>query len=225
MGSGELRYVRSVVDSRTLKAGRFELAMDMLAEQVDLDTIGLKKLDFIVQNGKEAGEQFTNFLRMIAKLIVEKRRSTITKANCTELFDPVRFMNRLDLEIEGEDERSVMSEEVDSSAIVPESMLEGATVISREDHVKQLKHIDHIRFDAILFKKLWENQHLIPEHWKGTTDDPKYIFFDGTVFKNKHERYVICLYWDGDEKWRWTYCRLGLGSWRAEELSAVLKVC
>ncbi len=223
MGSEKVRSIRSVFDMRTLKAGRLGLAMDILAEKVDLDAIGLRKLDFIVQNGKEAAEQFTHFIRIIEKLIVEKRRSTTTKTDCTALFDLVQFMYHHGLEIEGEDERSAMLEDVDSSAVAPESMAKGEAAIDGEEHVKQLKHIGHIRLDAILFKTLWENQHLIPEHWKGTTDDPKYIFFDGTVFRNKHGRYVICMYWDKNEKWKWTYCRLGLGGGRAEDLSVVLK--
>jgi hypothetical protein len=225
MSSEKVRSIRPVLDMRTLKAGRLGIAMDILAEQVDLDVIGLKKLDFIVQNGREAGEQFTNFIRIIEKLIVEKRRSTTAKADRTEFFDPVQFMHHHGLEIEGEDERSVMLEDVDSSAIAPESMLQDEAIINGAEHVKPLKHIGHIRLDAILFKTLWENQHLIPEHWKGTTDDPKYIFFDGTVFKNKHGRYVICMYWDRNEKWKWTYCRLGLGGGGAEDLPTVLKGC
>ena len=71
MRSEKVRSIRSCLDMRTLKAGSLGLAMDILAEQVDLDAIGLKKLDFIIQNGKEAGEQFTNFLRVIEKLIMK----------------------------------------------------------------------------------------------------------------------------------------------------------
>jgi hypothetical protein len=225
MNSEKVRSIRPVLDMRTLKAGRLGLAMDILAEQVNLDAIGLKKLEFIVQNGREAGEQFTNFIRIIDKLIVEKRRSITARTDCTGLFDPVQFMDHHGLEIEGEDERSVMLEDGDSAALAPESMLRGEAVVGGEEHVKQLKHREHIRLDIILFKTLWENQRLIPDHWKGKMDDPKYIFFDGTVFKNKCGRYVICMYWDKNEKWKWTYCRLGLGDGRAEDLSAVLKGC
>ena len=127
------------------------------------------------------------------------------------------------LETEEEDERSVMLEEIDPSVITLESMLLGETVIRGEEHLKRLKQIGHIRLDARIFQTLWENQDLIPEYWKGTTKDNKHIFFDGTVLKNQHGRYVICMYWDSDEKWRWTYCRLDLGGWIAEDLSAVLK--
>ena len=75
----------------------------------------------------------------------------------------------------------------------------------------------------MIFQTLWENQHLIPEHWKGTANDPKHIFFDGTILKNQYGRYVISMYWDKGKKWRWTYCRLDIGGWKAEDLSAVIK--
>lgn len=210
---------------RTLKAGSLGLAMDILAEQVDLDAIGLKKLDFIIQNGKEAGEQFTNFLRVIEKLIIEKRKSDGIGTDSEKPFNPVQFMRHRGLEIEGEDERPVIAEETNPSVTISEAMLQDGGNDNREEHIRQLKHAGHVRLDAVLFKTLWENQHLIPERWKGMADNPKYIFFDGTVFRNKNERYVICMYWDGDEKWKWTYCRLGMGNGRPEDLSVVLKEC
>jgi len=225
MRSEKVRSIRPALDMRMLKAGRLGLVMDVLAEQVDLDVIGLKKLDFIIQNGKEAGEQFTHFLRIIEKLIVEKRKSATSGTNGPETFNPVQFMLHQDLEIEGEDERPVIIEESNPSGVISEVLVQNEKGNINEEHIKQLRRTGHIRLDAMLFKTLWENQHLIPEHWKGTADNPKYIFFDGTVFRNKHERYVICLYWDKNEKWRWTYCRLSLGNGCPEDLSVALKGC
>ena len=132
-------------------------------------------------------------------------------------------MHHRGLEIEEQDERSVMLEEIDSATIALESMLQGEAVIRGEEHLKRLKQMGHIRLDAGVFQTLWENQHLIPEYWKGTANDPKHIFFDGTVLKNQYGRYVISMYWDVDQKWSWTYCRLDIGGWKAEDLSAVIK--
>ena len=102
-------------------------------------------------------------------------------------------------------------------------MLAGETVIGGEEHLRRLKRMRYIRLDAKIFQTLWENQHFIPESWKGTFDNPRHIFFDGTVLKNRFGRFVITLYWDKDEKWKWTYCRLDIGGWNANDLSAVIK--
>ena len=174
-----------------LKEDKLEQALNILVENLDLDEIDPKELDLIIQNGYEAGEHFTNFLRTAGKLIVDRRMSRTIKINRKKLFDPVQFMDHQGLEIEEQDERSIMLEEIDSSAIALESMLQGETVIRGEEHLKRLKQTGHIRLDARVFQTLWENQHLIPEHWKGTTDDPKHIFFDGTILKNQYGRYVI----------------------------------
>jgi hypothetical protein len=51
-----------------------------------------------------------------------------------------------------------------------------------------------------------ENQHLIPEEWKG-----KAIFFWGTIYRSADGNlYVRCLCWDGDG-WVWHYRWLGHG--------------
>jgi hypothetical protein len=132
-------------------------------------------------------------------------------------------MDHQGLEIEEQDKQSILLEAIDSSDIALESMLQRETVISGEEHLRRLKKLGHTCFDAKVFQTLWENQHLIPEHWKGTAKDPKHIFFDGTVLRNQYGRYVISLYWDKCKKWRWTYCRLDIGGWKAEDLSAVIK--
>ncbi len=50
------------------------------------------------------------------------------------------------------------------------------------------------------------NQHLIPEEWKG-----KYVFFWGTVYRNRHGNLCVrCLCW-GDGRWDWSYRWLGRG--------------
>lgn len=221
--AGTVSHIRRVLDVETSREDKLGQTLNALVENFDLDAIDPKELDLIIQNSYEAGEHFTNFLRTVGKLIVDKRTSRTIKINRIKLFDPVQFMHHRGLEIEEQDERSVMLEEIDSSAISLESMLQGEKVIRGEEHLMRLKQMGHIRLDARIFQTLWENQHIIPEHWQGTTNDPKHIFFDGTVLKNQYGRYVISMYWDVDQKWSWTYCRLDIGGWKAEDLSAVIK--
>jgi hypothetical protein len=237
MGSEKIKDIRPVLDIERSKAAKVEQIIDILAATVDLDTVEIKELDLIIQHGNKVGEQFTAFLRTIGKLIIdeglngdvnesddEAERSTVIRIDRTESFDPVQFIHHKGLEIEEQDERSIMLEEIDASAIVLESMLQGNIVISGNEHLKRLKQTGYIRLDARIFQTFWENQHFIPEHWKGTTDYANHIFFDGTILRNQNGRYVICMYWAEDKKWKWTYCRLDLGGWNAKDLSAVLKV-
>jgi len=213
-----------VLDIKILTASKLKLTMDVLMENVDMEAIGPKELDMIIQHSREAGDQFTYFLKTIGKLIVEEKAAmNVIRINRKILFDPVRFMQHQGLEIEEQDERSIMIEEVDLSKITLESMLKGDMVISGEEHLKRLKKSGYIRLDARIFQTLWENLHLVPDHWRGTEDSPKHIFFDGTILKNQHGRYVISMYSDKDRNWRWTYCRLDLGGWTAEDVSAVIK--
>ena len=224
MNAGNVSHVRHDSSIEMLKEDKLEQTLNALVENFDLNAIDLKELDLIIQNSYEAGEHFTHFLKTTGQSIVDRRVSRTIKINRHRLFDPVQFVHDQGLEIEEQDERSVMLKEIDSSAIALESMLQGEKVIRGEEHLKRLKQLGHIRLDAGVFQTLWENQHLIPEPWKGTTNDPKHIFFDGTVLKNQHGRYVITMYWDVDQRWNWTYCRIDIGGWRAEDLSAVIKV-
>jgi hypothetical protein len=218
-------YINPVADIETLKVSKLEHIMDVLAESVDLNAIGMEELDLAIQRVDEVGNRFSNFLRTLGTLIVRAgRRTRIVRIDRTKVFDPVRFMDHPGLRIEEQDQRSIMIEEIDPSDISLESMLQDETVIGGEEHLKRLKQKGYVRLDAGIFQTLWENQHLIPEDWKGTLHEPKYVFFDGTVLRNQYGRYVISMYWDKDKKWNWTYCRLDAGGWKAEDLSAVLKV-
>jgi hypothetical protein len=223
MSSERFNRAAPVLEIGSLKAGRLKLAMEILTENVDLGQIDTKELDLIIQDGYEAGEYFTHFLKTTGKSIIDRRKLRTIRIDRKKIFNPAQFMDHQGLEIEEQDERSIVLKEVDSAAITLESMLQGETVITGEEHSIRLKQIGHIRLDAMIFQTLWENQHLIPEHWKGTVNDPKHIFFDGTILKNQYGRYVISLYWDKGKKWSWTYCRLDIGGWKVEDLSAVIK--
>ena len=234
-------YSRNQVIQTTLvsKAGKLEQVIDMLAATVNVDAISTEDLDLIIQNGNGVGEEFTSFLNNIGRLIVEERelgrvgatkhvdkeiKPRVIRINRAELFDPAQFIAQKDFKIEEQDERSVMLKEIDPYAIALESMLRDETVISGEEHLKRLNQTGYIRLDARVFQTLWENQRHIPEHWKGAMGTPQYIFFDGTVLSNPLGRYVMCMYWAEDQRWRWTYCRTNVGGWKSEDRSAVLKV-
>lgn len=224
MNSATAKNITHDSDIEMLKEDKLEQALNMLVENLDLGEVCPEELDLIIQNGYEAGEHFTNFLKTAGQLIIARKTSRTIKIDRRRLFDPGRFMNHQGLEIEEQDERSIKLEEIDSAAICLESMLQGEKVIRGEEHLNRLKQKGHIRLDAKVFQTLWENQHLIPDHWQRTkSDHPKNIFFDGTVFKNKYGKYVISMYWDADRKWSWTYCRLDIGGWKEEDLSAVIK--
>lgn len=223
MSSEKLNRTAPVLEIRRLKASKLKVTTDILMENVDLDAISPEQLDSIIQNGYEAGEHFTYFVRTTGELIAERRMLRTIKINRDNIFRPAQFLDHEGLEIEEQDKRSIILRTIDSATITLESMLQGEAAITGEEHLKRLKQTGHTRLDAKVFQTLWENQHLIPEYWKGAANDPKHIFFDGTVLKNQHGRYVISMYWDKDDRWKWTYCRLDIGSWKAEDLSAVIK--
>jgi hypothetical protein len=223
MSSEKSNRTAPVLEITRLKASRLKLTTDMLMENIDLDAINPEQLDAIIQNAYEAGEHFTYFIRTTGELIAERRMLRTIKIDRQSIFSPSQFMDHEGLEIEEQDKRSIVLREIDSAAITLESMLQGETAISGEEHLRRLMQTGHTRLDAKVFQTLWENQHLIPEYWKGTANDPKHIFFDGTVLKNQRGRYVISMHWDKDSEWKWAYCRLDRGDWKAENLSAVLK--
>ena len=224
MNAGNVSHVRHDSSIEMLKEDKLEQTLNALVENLDLDAIDLTELDLIIQNSYEAGEHFTHFLKTTGQSIVDRRTSRTIKINRHRLFDPVQFVHDQALEIEEQDERSVMLKEIDPYAIALESMLRDETVISGEEHLKRLNQTGYIRLDARVFQTLWENQRHIPEHWKGAMGTPQYIFFDGTVLSNPLGRYVMCMYWAEDQRWRWTYCRTNVGGWKSEDRSAVLKV-
>lgn len=223
MTPGTISHIRKHSSIEISIEDKLEQALNALVENLDIDVIDPKELDLIVENSYEAGEHFTNFLRTVGRTIADRRLSRTIRINRRTPFDPVQFMHHRGLEIEERDERSIMLEEIDTADIALVSMLRDEKAIGGEEHLSRLKKANHIRLDAAIFQTFWENPHLIPEHWQGTPADPKHIFFDGTILKNEYGRYVISLYWDVDQRWSWTYCRLDIGGWRAEDVSAVIK--
>ena len=71
--------------------------------------------------------------------------------------------------------------------------------------------------NSAVLKYLSDNPKLIPDDWKG-----KLVYFWGTILRNPHGyRYVLYLYWHGDE-WNWDSDGWLVSDWDAASPSAVL---
>jgi len=197
---------------------------------IDFEASGLQ--DLIVRNPKEAGRQFTAFLKNGGKVLVgEPKVITINRGR----FNPAEFIGSgwtiwkgpadgtgLDGD-EEQDTRSTALTELDLIKVQQVTMLKsGENVVNGEERLKRLKKDGRIRLDAEVFLTLWQNQLLIPESWKEKINgNTRYIFFDGTVLRySLGNRCVLCLYWVGG-RWRWRVRWLDV-DWFAGDPSAVL---
>lgn len=192
-----------------------------LANNVDWPSLNPDVLQGIIKNPKDAGRQFTLFLKNGGRVIVGKP-TIIPIDRTTPPFNPTEFIGK-DWKIVEEDERSLALAEINLDEVQFESMLnEGEASVKGETKLERLKSAGHIRLDAKIFQILWENQQLIPESWKEKINgNTRYIFFDGTVlFHPDGSRNVLYLYW-GDGRWRWSYDWLSL-DWRVNDPSVVL---
>ena len=200
--------------------GQSHSVIQALANNVNWEILDHSTLQKIIDDPKEAGKQFTIFLKNGGKVIVDGPK--IIQIDRSKSFDPVTFIGE-GWSIEEQDEKSLVLTEVDLSKVVFETTLEkNEKSIKGENKLKRLKEKSCIRLDAKIFQMLWENQHLIPENWKEKTNgNTTYIFFDGTVLRNSVGiRYVLYLYGDGGE-WGWFYGWLG-GGFGASDPSVVL---
>jgi hypothetical protein len=174
----------------------------------------------IINKPKEAGAQFTTFLKNGAYVIIGEPK--IISIDRTKLFDPATFIGQ-GWTIEEQDERSLALTEVDLTKVKFETCLQkGETSIQGEKKLKRLKQMGNICLDAGVFMTLWQNQNLIPERWKEKTNgNTTFIYFDGTILRGPDGfRYVLCLYWL-DDRWHWRCRRLG-DDWVVRNPSAVL---
>ena len=187
-------------------------------QDIDFEKTGLQ--DLVVRNSKEAGRQFTVFLKNGGKMIVGEPK--IIPIDRTTPFDPVKLLGQ-GWTIEEQDERSLALTQVNLANVRLEHMLnKGESQITGEERLKRLKESKYVRLDAKVFQTLWEDKSLIPEAWKQKTKgNTAYIFFDGTVLRRPGgARCVLCLGWDGGQ-WGWG-CGWLDGDWFAGYPSAVL---
>lgn len=210
--------------SKSVSIDQSHSVIQALANNVDWSVLDGDMLqEQIIKNPKEAGKQFTAFLKNGGKVIVDSPR--VISIDRSIPFDPKTFIGN-GWSIEEQDERAIALTEIDLTSVMFDSTLEkGEKSIKGEDKLNRLKEkTNRIRLDAGIFKTLWENQILIPEKWKEKTNgNTKYIFFDGTVLRySDGDRYVLYLYWN-DGRWRWYYDWL-VSDWHARNPSAVLAI-
>ncbi len=208
--------------SKSVSIDQSHSVIQALANNVDWSVLDGDMLqEQIIKNPKEAGKQFTLFLKNGGKVIVDSPR--VISIDRSIPFDPKTFIGD-GWSIEEEDERAIALTEIDLTEVMFDSTLEkGEKNIKGEDKLKRLKEkTNRIRLDAGIFKTLWENQILIPEKWKEKTNGYNtLIFFDGTVLRcSDGKRFVLHLCWGGG-KWHWGWNWLE-NDWHASNPSAVL---
>lgn len=195
-------------------------AIGILMNNADWDAVNASTLQKVIDNPKDAGREFTAFLKNGGRVIVgEPKVITIDRISA---FDPVAFIGE-GWSIVEQDERSLKLGEVDLTKVNFKTMLKDReSSVVGEEKLKRLKDAGHIRLDAKVFQTLWENQHLIPASWKEPANgNTTYVFFDGTILRRSSgNRYVLCLCWS-DGGWRWYYAWL-VNEWYAGRPSAVL---
>lgn len=179
--------------------------------------------EWIFQNPKEAGEQFTLFLKNGAHVLVGKIETI--PIDRTTPFNPAEFIgagwsiwkgpaegNGLEGE-EEQDARSLVLTMLDITRLRLETTLKGdETSVVGEGKFKRLQKMTDTRLDAGIFQTFWRNQHLIPERFKAKTNgNITRIYCDGTVLRSPNgSRCVLCFYWGvGTLEWCWDYCGLG----------------
>ncbi len=193
----------------------------VFANNADWDNLDSDTIQKIINDPRQAGQQFTAFLRNGGKVIVGEPKVVAINRN---RFNPKKFIgDGWSILNDETDARSIALTELDLTKVQHVTMLkDGETYVKGEEKLKRLKASDYIRLDADIFLTLWENQHLIPESWKEKVNgNTRYIFFDGTVLRNSGgSRYVLYLYWD-DGQWSWDVDWLGF-DWDDDYPSAVL---
>ena len=196
----------------------------VFANNADWDNLDSDTIQKIINDPRQAGQQFTAFLRNGGKVIVGEPKVVAINRN---RFNPKKFIGYGWSILNDEtDARSIALTELDLTKVELRTILkDGETYIKGEEKLKRLKSLDYIRLDADIFLTLWENQHLIPESWKEKVNGRiQFIYFDGTVLLdsggNHGSRCVLCLCWN-DDVWRWGMRWLGL-NWDGNDPSAVL---
>ena len=200
--------------------GQVLSAISILMNNADWDTVSGTVLQKVIDNPRDAGSQFTAFLKNGGRVIVGE--SKVIPIDHTSAFDPVAFIG-VGWSILEQDERSLKLSEVDLTKVSLEMTLkDGEKSVVGEEKLKRLVATGDIRLDAKVFQTLWENKHLIPEAWKQPTNgNTTYVFFDGTILRDSDgDRCVLYLYWRGG-KWSWG-CRWLGHKWGASYPSAVL---
>ncbi len=193
----------------------------VLANNTDWNKLDSETIQRIINDPRQAGQQFTVFLRNGGRIIVgESKAISISRGR----FNPAKFIGKgWSIVAEETDTRSAALSELDLTKVELRTMLkDGETYVSGEENLNRLKASGLVRLDADVFYTLWTNQHLIPESWKEKVKGRTlYIYFDGTVLRNSDgHRFVLYLFW-ADGVWDWHVLWLYY-TWSDNSPSAVL---
>ena len=132
--------------------GQSHAAIAALTANTDWDALSTKMLQQIVDNPKEAGKQFTAFLKNGGKVIVDGPK--VISIDRTIPFDTAFIGDGWT--VEEEDERSLALNEIDLTEVAFETTLQkGEKSVKGEEKLKRLKEDGRIRLDAGIFKTLW----------------------------------------------------------------------
>lgn len=196
--------------------------MAILATNVDWINLNGEFLqEQVLGNPKEAGRQFTAFLRNGARMITGDLKIA------TVPFDPVSFIGNEWKSIpEEQDKQSHALTEVNFSEVEFVSCLcEKETSIDGEEKLRRLKQKSCIRYGATVFMGLWQNyqskkENSILEHLY-REKEITYMDFFGDVFLAPYgHRNVLYLCRDSDGKWGWGVSWLD-NDWHGRRVSVV----
>lgn len=183
-----------------------------------IDFEGSDLQNLVVRSPKEAGRQFTTFLRNGGRMSTTGQIFVVGQAP----FDPT-FLGAGWRVWEDTANDPALSAGVDLSTIqLVDNCCDGFVHDSGEENLERLRDL-YVLLGASFLLVLWKNKHIIPESWKekGGKKIPGFIFFDGTILLNPNDiKCVLYLYFDGKE---WQLRSLWLSRrWCFGNLSAVL---
>lgn len=220
-----------------ITADQSQQVMAILMTNVDWSSIDFEESglqDAVIRNGKEAGDQFTRFLKNRGRVIVGDPKSFFTTS-----FDPAEFIGKewkvwrgpIDGDgLSGEediDPRSLGLTEINVASLLFETCLKkGEQRITGEEKLKRLKAANVVRLGGNVFLGLWRDfetnkENSILEHLYRTRKITYLDFFGFILRRPDGRRCVLDLYRDDGGEWIWGYGWLGRG-WSAGDRSAVL---
>ena len=143
-------------------------------------------------------------------------------------FDPKLNISK-DWTIFKQDTRALFVSKINVSKIVLQNIIkddkEFISEDKKEEHLKELES-SYIFLDAAVAKTLWEEQNKIPEIWKESSEF-KYIYFLGTIFKEKSSGnyFILALHWNED-KWEISPARINgpkiITNWYSSDIFVAL---
>lgn len=196
--------------SKSVSIDQSHSIIQALANNVDWESLdGGVLQEKIIRQQKEAGKQFTAFLKNGGRMIIDNPKLLIIDRSVK--FSASTLMKSFGVEDFFNDELSLTITRIDVSEILFETVLEVLEkVINGKERKKRLKEKGHLCLDGLILKKLWDNKHLIPKKWKENFDGKtRYILFDGTTVFTGGSNWVsegsFCLFWGTDNEWHITF--------------------